>query len=435
MRLGIRDPKSRERGQTVRHAFTLLELSVVLAVIALIAGAGMTVASNALKAADRISTQEKLNVIKLALDSHAKTYGYLPCPAKRDITTSDSHFGLESRYDGATAWTLGATNTQCAYTGTPVGFTGISSSSGVLFGAVPVRSLGLPDSYAGDAWGNKYTYAVTTNLTADPHSWGTQAGQISLSYGDSSGTNHLMSVTRSSITYTNANSGGNASIGGFTLPANTLVHLKPTTSGGYSGSYWVKTNANPTLLTTDGPGTTTYLAYNGTDTGGTVEYQDTSTGTSSAYIVVSHGPNGMGAYPMNGTAVVKTCTSGTTDYENCRGSAAFYESDYNDDVGSTAFFDDYLVWGSNDGARKAVSDSLYTSTSTKNCPTGVCEAWCAVCDKNYPGAETAVPPTTTLSDATVARVLCRKVITSNSTDCKAACFWSGKGGSGFYKCP
>ena len=152
-----------------RHGFSLLELSVVLGIIALIAGVGMTMASGALKAADRISTQERLNTIKLALDSYGKTYGFIPCPAPRTDVPTATTFGIAS---------------SC-------------STTGVIYGAVPVRTLGLPDSYAGDAWGNKLTYAVSGALTANATNYAQARAAITVKYGTDSSMYNVTTIRRS----------------------------------------------------------------------------------------------------------------------------------------------------------------------------------------------------------------------------------------------
>lgn len=399
------------------QGFTLLELVVVLGIISLIAGAGLSMATGALKAADRVTTQERLNTIKLALDSYGKTYGYLPCPAPRNVGATDATFGLESRSGANCTSGTGVVN--------------VGGGTGVWFGALPVRTLGLPDNYASDAWGGKLAYAVSASMIIGPASYSTLQGAIEIRSGNLT-TFNTISTNNASGTYTNANSGGNANVTLTPFPgANTLVILRSNAgSAGYNGSYFVKGAANPTLLTTNSPGTTTYLAHNASDAGGTVTYK--AAGPGAAYAVVSHGPNGLGAFSANGSSIPanKTCTGSGIDVENCDDDAIFFDSDYNDGTQASVFFDDYIVYGSNDIALAPLNNSLYTSSTTTTCPAGTCEAWCAACTANYPGGGAVAPPAILTSPR-----LCRKVITSNASICTASCFWSGVTAGGLVECP
>lgn len=395
-----------------RRAFSILELAVVLGIIALIAGAGINMAAGALKAADRVTTQERLNTIKLALDSFAKTYGYLPCPADRTLTATSANFGVESR--------SAATCTAIA---------GVMLNGSVWLGALPVRTLGLPDNYAWDAWNGKLTYATSSLLITNPTAMSTQGGAIILRDGNRT-TSNIVSSTRSSTTYTgSANGTGNvirltglSNTAGITA-GSTTVALTGSTAP-YKASYTVSALSTNTWIELSG---TTWAA---TDAG-TITWQIPGAGT--AYTVVSHGPDGRGAFAANGSAIPasKPCSATAIDGENCNNDAIFFDTAYNDGSQDTLYFDDYIVYGSNDALRAPVNLSLYTNNITTTCPAGTCEAWCAACTSNYPGGGAAAPPASLAANA----FLCRKIITSNATTCAASCFWGGIEGANYVKCP
>jgi prepilin-type N-terminal cleavage/methylation domain-containing protein len=386
------------RGSHRRRGFTLLELSIVLGIISLIAGVGMNMASGALKAADRISTQERLNTIKLALDSFAKTYGFLPCPADRTLTTVSANFGLESRNVAGTNCTVTTPATQ-----------GVVLANNAFYGMVPVRTLGLPDNYGGDAWGDKLTYAVTGVLVTDPTAYSTKTGAISMYYGDLT-TDYSQTMQHLSKTFTSTGAGTAGAVR-VTVPATAPSVGTAYVNGTlYKGSYAIgAVSATQFDLT----GST----YTSTDTG-TVDWL--TQGPNAAYVVVSHGPSGAGAYPFNGSAIplTKPCNVATVDGSNCGTTGIFYDTAYNDGSQVAEFFDDYIVWGSNDVMRAPAITGLYPSCPTG---TGTCEPWCATCATNYPGGGGTVPPPTIASGA----VLYKKVITSDSSTCSAACFWGG----------
>jgi prepilin-type N-terminal cleavage/methylation domain-containing protein len=400
-----------------RAGFSLMELSIVLLIIALVGGAGLGMATNALKAADRISTQEKLATIKLALDSHGKTYGYLPCPASFTLTPTSTSFGMESR--------SGPPGTACTIAAP--GVVGAASNT-VIIGAVPVRTLGLPDSYAGDAWGSKLTYAVGSLMVAGPNSYTSSAGSLSVRSGNR-GTFYSVTQRRNSLAYTSvATSGGLiditfASPHGIGAPGTLIMHVAGTV---YSGSYTISSIPSATRLVLAG------TVFSATDTG-TVTWQDG--GAAASFVVLSHGADRRGAYPLNGSAIPaagictgagapEPCASLTTciDIENCNHSdEIFYDTTFNDGPIAAQYFDDYVAWGSNELYRTTANPTLYAA----GCPTGTCEAWCAKCSTHYPGG-TTTPPT--------GGNLCRKVISSNATACEATCFWGGTIGAGYVKC-
>lgn len=397
-----------------RHGFSILELVVVLGIIALIAGAGLTMATGAIKAADRVTTQERLNTIKLALDSFAKTYGYLPCPANRVIVPTNTNFGIESR-----------TGTACTAIAS-----GVILNAGVWIGALPVRTLGLPDNYAGDAWGGKLTYAVAGDLAAGPTSYTTSSSQgLALRYG-TLGTSFKLGNSRNNLSGgTASNSGGlRVTFGSTTDPLS--LRTITTADRAYISSPSYKGSFTPTAVTA----TTVDFAsipFTAADAGAINIAWLTHNG-SPAYVVISHGADGRGAYPLNGTTVPasKACNASASDGMNCDDATPFLDGFFNDGTQVSVFFDDYVVYGSHENNRAVFNPTLYTSTLS-SCPAGTCEAWCAGCAVNYPGGGSVIPPPTITSGAT----LCRKIITSNATQCTASCFWGGITAGGYVRCP
>lgn len=382
-----------------RFGFSLLELSVVMVVLSLIAGFGINMGAGALKAADRVTTQERLNTIKIALDSFAKTNGYLPCPADRQWRLTDANFGVEVRVGTYTGSLSG--NPVCGNSGTSLVQVGASAGR-VFIGGIPTRTLGLPDAYAGDAWGSKFTYAVSAPHTADILSYyrndtaGNGTGQISIRYGDRSGTNY-------SLTTITQNTGD---------PASTT--LLPSISS----------------LT---PGTPTHAA---------------------TYAVVSHGRDRRGAFPLNGSAVPvgRYCIATTdntspmpcntnasknlcNDIENCSdavptmdasettGGTVFYDTAFNDGDNAAQYFDDYIVWGTNTQMRAPIQYDYYEGTG--ECGAGTaCNLWCAECENPYPRNIAHTPSSATFTTP----ILCHKFITTVygfSGSCRAQCSWGG----------
>jgi prepilin-type N-terminal cleavage/methylation domain-containing protein len=311
-----------------RAGFTLIELAVVLLVISLITGAGISLGNGALKTAARVKTQERLAIIKQAFSSYVAANGYLPCPADGALTPSSPSFGIETRSG------IGCTPNAPGM---------IALTTTIYIGVMPTRTLGLPDSYAADSWGNKFTYAVSQTHVSKVSSVADTDGAITINYGDVSGTNYALT-------------------------------------------------------------------------------------TKATYAVISHGPDGKGAFPLQGTAVGIACGATTNnDVANCDDAdIIFYDTAYNDNATNAAqFFDDFVVWSSNITSRAKSTAPAYVSA----CPTGVCESWCAQCKSNLGGGTVGY---TSFTAGTA--VLCSRIITSTNP-CEATCIWSGTTATGVIKCP
>jgi prepilin-type N-terminal cleavage/methylation domain-containing protein len=125
--------------------FSLLELSVVLAIISIVAVMGLEGVGSFMSHTAYEVTQDKLAVVKTALAKHRQVYGYLPCPAVPSLDINNTGYGKEARSSGV-----------CSAS---------SYSADIYYGDLPVRDLGLPLSYMKDGYGNKMRYAVSRTMT------------------------------------------------------------------------------------------------------------------------------------------------------------------------------------------------------------------------------------------------------------------------------
>ncbi len=349
-----------------RHGFSLLEMSVVIGIIALVIGFGMSLGTNAVKSAERVSTQERLTTIKAALEEYVKANGYLPCPFDRMLTPANDPdtFGMEAR--AGIACTVPPLSTSLIDTG------------GMYIGGLPVRNLGLPDSYAADAWDNKFLYAVTQAHVSSATSYIRNEGQVPLITGDASVVSHPLTTSLD------------------------RHHLTTPTSGDISPA------TDPLSLA---------LPYYG----------------GASYVVLSHGPDGRGAYPIGGASVAEACDGGNhqNDIYNCDDTdTPFIDTAYNDGANPTLYFDDFIIWGSNANARAEIRSpaDLAGGGYSGGCPIGTCELWCAQCTGASDIAHLPTDPTgfsySDDSESNGAK-LCKKIITSYAT-CSASCVWAGE---------
>lgn len=126
-----------------RHGFSLVEVAVVLAIVALLLGSTMYTLSAQLEQRDEMRTARFLDEARELLLAFAIVNGRLPCPAR------DSSFGDELR-DGAGVCRDAA------------------GSDEYYRGLLPARALGIQETdaqgFARDAWGNRIRYAVAKSV-------------------------------------------------------------------------------------------------------------------------------------------------------------------------------------------------------------------------------------------------------------------------------
>jgi prepilin-type N-terminal cleavage/methylation domain-containing protein len=125
--------------------FTLVEMAVVLLIVALLVGSGLSVVSAQVEQQKYKDTQRILDDAREALLGFAAANGRLPCPA-----TAASN-GIEAPAGGSTAVTPCTSPYGGFLPGVTLGMTGLDGNGYVL-----------------DAWGgqtNRIRYAVTTAIT------------------------------------------------------------------------------------------------------------------------------------------------------------------------------------------------------------------------------------------------------------------------------
>jgi len=117
--------------------FSLVELAVALAIIALLIAGAMIPLSTQMEVRNSADTQRSMESIREAMIGFAQANGRLPCPALGTTPTGVAGAGIE-QWNGST----------CAAT---VG-------GNVFFGVVPWATLGVPET---DSWGRRFSYWVS----------------------------------------------------------------------------------------------------------------------------------------------------------------------------------------------------------------------------------------------------------------------------------
>src|SRR5271166_6111955 len=128
-----------------RGGFNLIALSIIMA-------AAATVAVSMLPAKDAgdfntktIQSIRKLDEVEEKMRSFIVVNGRRPCPADGSLAVNTTNFGKETDTlgDGLCTGAL---------------LSGVATNT--VGGTIPTKSLNLPDDYAFDAWGRRYTYIV-----------------------------------------------------------------------------------------------------------------------------------------------------------------------------------------------------------------------------------------------------------------------------------
>lgn len=136
--------------------FTLVELTMVLVIVALLSTGLMFGVSAQRTVAESAEAQRQLENIRETLLGYAMSNGRLPCPAKPD--TSSELGGNEE---------LACTTPGCPLpSGAPLGIPP-DKVCALEFGVLPWKTLGIAEI---DPWGNRFTYFVG-NEFSKPFVW------------------------------------------------------------------------------------------------------------------------------------------------------------------------------------------------------------------------------------------------------------------------
>ena len=132
-----------------KKAFSILEITMVLVVLAISAGSIFSVFQNKTNTDAYIRAKTKMQKLVTALDAFAILNKRLPCPADITIASASANvtYGTEL----------------CSGTGNG-GPSSSGVSNGVIFGTIPVKTLRLSDDMMLDEWGNRLIYAVNKKL-------------------------------------------------------------------------------------------------------------------------------------------------------------------------------------------------------------------------------------------------------------------------------
>lgn len=138
--------------------FTLVEMAMVLAIVALLLTGLVPTISSQLEQRKISETKSKLLEIQQALTGFALINGRLPCPAQSSLATGAGGAGIEATKDNTCACvTAGGGVASADASRVACDATTATSVTGVL----PWATLGISET---DAWNRRFTYRVTTRF-------------------------------------------------------------------------------------------------------------------------------------------------------------------------------------------------------------------------------------------------------------------------------
>jgi prepilin-type N-terminal cleavage/methylation domain-containing protein len=226
--------------RTASPGFTLIEMAIVLVIVALAAVMVIKASRGMLDNEKRATVRVKLDTVDTALANFVAVHKRLPCPADGRIASGAVNAGIEL----VTAAT-GACN--------PVN---------QQWGVVPWVTLGLSEQDASDAWNARLTYRV------DPALAGTTPLPLLMNMSNCDPAATGAAVAGACIAPAAACTGSAAC----TSPANFLL--------GKGLNVWDGRNGVPGL---------------------NARQNNPANGTGAAYVLISHGPRGGGAFLGNGS--------------------------------------------------------------------------------------------------------------------------------------
>jgi prepilin-type N-terminal cleavage/methylation domain-containing protein len=135
-----------------KSGFTLAELSVVLIIIALVAGMTMTSGVTVISAQRYVATKSKMKALEDALMAFRVANDRIPCPSDLSQTQGSATYGTEGSCTAIAGGVFVATNS--------------NGTATAAEGGVPTATLGLPSDFMYDGWGNRFRYAVDTRMAS-----------------------------------------------------------------------------------------------------------------------------------------------------------------------------------------------------------------------------------------------------------------------------
>ena len=124
-------------------AFSLIELSIVIVIVSIIASSSLFYFTSKIDKIKVEKTQKRIQTLYNAIGAYLLKNKELPCPAPLNEVPNQSNFGKAGDCTAVSGGVFIA-----------------AASTDLIYGMVPVKTLGLPSHMASDFWGSKIAYVV-----------------------------------------------------------------------------------------------------------------------------------------------------------------------------------------------------------------------------------------------------------------------------------
>lgn len=357
-----------------KRGFTIVETAVVLVIAGVLTAMVIYLLIPMMQAFRLTETREKIAKIEDAIAVYAIDNYRIPCPSLPSRAAANPPFGYE---DGS-----GATGNQIPAAGCPNGSQGI----------VPFNTLGLPEDMVRDAWGNHFTYAVSQAFVQNTAAGNpatvhpqcrTREWMFDTGYGAGDMVNGTLTLTTRNISPQKARfcCSGYQPAGAADADLTVMYYDDYSATPLSAIQQLPADNPAPRNPGPDGfqrpdilmvPVDTLKTKTSGDDvlasdpTGGSDDPYYTlpqvpppyARATAIAYIIVSHGPNGFGAYqPDNGGARLDAASAPGLEAENADNDQTFNDVTLRSDANNNQQFDDIVFWRTQDAIMTAKGES------------------------------------------------------------------------------
>jgi prepilin-type N-terminal cleavage/methylation domain-containing protein len=164
-----------------KKAFTLLELSLVILIISILVVGSMSASISSINKAKYKVSKDRINQVYNALGAYLIINKALPCPASLLEVKTSANYGLAGS-DGV------CNNIAGVYQGAA------GNAAELVYGAIPVQTLGLPAEMAEDGFDSKFTYVVSKKFTNPDGSGINGFGTVNPAFGFTSTTSGFISI-------------------------------------------------------------------------------------------------------------------------------------------------------------------------------------------------------------------------------------------------
>lgn len=296
---------------------TILELAVAMIIMGVIIAGLLSIINPMIESGKIKETERKMERIVDVMAIYAQRNNRIPCPADPDRTLATEPIGAEVG-SGSDGDNLGSCD----------------SAGDLIEGLVPYRTLGLAEQDVVDGWGNHITYRVNPTYARDPSGAANNdvhaRCRINLLWVDPD-TGQNMNPAKARFCCANSAQAAN----GIVIEDENNEPLWPFTRDTGSDADPDTTVASDTIFDPGSENT-----------------------TMPAFILISHGRNGYGAYLQNGLRMTSMGQSGIDEDENQDGDNLYVMAPRNL-VNSNNYYDDITLW--------RTQDQLYSETGEGSC--------------------------------------------------------------------